>query len=313
MSESNYEFHFAPLQGYADYVFRNAFEKYFGGVDVYYTPFVRLERGEFRRRDLRDIDPENNRGQVLVPQILPGSRDEFCLLADMVSERGYRRVDLNFGCPFPLIAGKRKGAGILPYPDSVYEVLQTIKEYPEIVFSLKMRLGWEKEDECLALVDMLNDFPLKHVILHARTGKQQYKGSVCLDAFAVFYERLNHPLLYNGDILTIEDIDSVTGRFPALKGVAVGRGLLANPWLIAEYKKLDIGGEREKRAALAAFHQELYGTYAEMLQGEAQLLNKMKSFWEYFLPMTDRKLLKMIRKSNRISQYSEAVKLILGQ
>ncbi len=307
-----YEFHFAPLQGYSDYIFRNAFIKYFGGIDVYYTPFIRMERGGFRRRDLRDIDPGLNKGIELVPQILPGSHDEFCRLAEMLYEKGYRRADVNMGCPFPLIAGKRKGAGMLPYPRLVEEMLRAVKEFPAIRFSLKMRLGWEDDQECLALVDIINDFSLDHVTLHARTGKQQYKGPVHPDAFAAFYESVKHPLFYNGDVLTLDCINRILKMFPALKGIALGRGLLANPWLAVQFKQQEINVQKNSKAVLAAFHQELFAAYADILQGEMQLLNKMQSLWEYFLPATDRKLLKMIKKSNRISQYAEAVKLIFG-
>lgn len=313
MGEQVYKFHFAPLQGYSDHIFRNAFEKYFGGIDVYYTPFIRIEKGDFRKRDLRDIGPEFNHGLELVPQILPSTHDEFCRLAEMLCDRGYCRVDVNLGCPFPLVAGKKKGAGMLPYPELVEEILCAMKEFSDIQFSLKMRLGWEDVKESLLLVDMINCFPLEHITLHARTGRQQYKGSVQLDAFAAFYELVKYPLFYNGDILTIEDIKRILGMFPALKGIAIGRGLLADPWLVAAYKQLNIGDEKKHKEVLALFHYELFSAYAAVLQGDVQLLSKMKSFWEYFLPTTDRKLLKMIKKSNRISQYNEAVKLIFGR
>ncbi len=313
MEKQIYEFHFAPLQGYSDHIFRNAFERHFGGIDAYYTPFIRIEKGDFRRRDVRDIDPGLNSVPQLIPQILPGTHDEFCRLTEMLCERGYHRADVNLGCPFPLIAGKKKGAGMLPYPGLVEELLRTMEKFPSMLFSLKMRLGWENEQECLALVDIINGCPLEHITLHARTGKQQYKGPVHLDAFAAFYESVKHPLLYNGDILTVDDINRILQIFPALKGIAAGRGLLANPWLASQFKQQETGDAKKCKEVVADFHQELFTAYAGTLQGETQLLNKMKSFWEYFLPSTNRKLLKMIKKSNRISQYEEAVKLIFGR
>lgn len=69
MELDRYKLHFAPLQGYTDSVFRNAFDKYFGGIDVYYTPFIRIEKGSFRNRDVRDIQPERNTVRTLIPQI----------------------------------------------------------------------------------------------------------------------------------------------------------------------------------------------------------------------------------------------------
>ena len=68
--------HFAPLQGYTEAIYRNAHATCFGGVDIYYTPFVRLEKGNFRKRDIRDIEPDNNHVPHLVPQLLASSPEK---------------------------------------------------------------------------------------------------------------------------------------------------------------------------------------------------------------------------------------------
>lgn len=307
-----YELHFAPLQGYTDAIFRNAFAKYFGGADVYYTPFIRVEKGDCRRRDVRDIEPEENKVPELVPQILPGTPDELRMLVEKVQEKGYRAADINLGCPFPMIAGRRKGAGMLPYPETVEEVLRTTEEFPEMEFSLKMRLGWEESCECIALVDTINSLRLRHVTVHARTGKQQYKGEVNREAFADFYALCRQPLFYNGDLHSPEDIQRILERFPLLRGVSIGRGFLSSPFMGADFKRNKDFTGNERKNTLSAFHDELFSAYSDRLQGETQLLAKMKSLWEYFLPDTDRKLLKQIKKSNRLSTYREAVQKIFG-
>lgn len=307
MEQNSYELHFAPIQGYTDSFFRNAFDKYFGGVDVYYTPFIRVDKGSFMNRDLRGIEPDSNSVACLIPQILPGSPEEFRILADMVVAKGYSRIDINLGCPFPMIAGKHKGAGMLPYPEQVTAVLETIKEYPEIRFSVKMRLGWDDVRECMLLVDILNGLRLEYVTVHARTGRQQYKGQTHPDAFARFQENCRHPLFYNGDLMTTQEIVGILERFPLLRGVSLGRGLLASPLLAKEFKENATFSDEIRMSLYSAFHNELFYVYSERLQGEAQLLMKMKTLWEYFLPATDRKILKKIKKANKISQYKEAL------
>lgn len=306
-----YEFHFAPLQGYTDAVFRNAFEKYFGGVDAYYTPFVRVESGAtFRHRDVRDIEPANNAVPCLIPQILPGSPEEFRLLVDLLLEKGYTSADINMGCPFPLIAGKKKGSGILPYPDLVEKVLETINEYPQVRFSLKLRLGWENASECIILSDIINNLRLCHVTVHARIGKQQYKGVTDREGFGRFYEVCKHPLFYNGDLKTVEECESVLTEFPLLRGVSVGRGMLSSPFMPKDFRKNETFSSAERMSLLSAFHQDLFLVYSERLQGESQLLTKMKTLWEYFLSDTDRKLLKKIKKAHKLSEYTGAVNAI---
>lgn len=310
MQREEYEIHFAPLQGFTDSVFRNAFEKYFGGVSVYYTPFVRVEKGGFRNKDLRDVEPVRNVVGRLIPQILPGNPEETNLLVDMLVQKGYKDIDINLGCPFPLIAGKKKGAGMLPYPEKVREVLSPLKSYPDIRFSVKMRLGWENTDECLRLLEVLNDISLSHITVHARTGKQQYKGLTYPEAFGDFYKECRHPLFYNGDLRTLTDIDRILENFPRIKGVAIGRGLLASPFLAKGFYGNLAFTENEQMSLLAGFHEELFRGYSQVLQGENQLLVRMKSLWEYFLPDTDRKLLKKIRKAGKLGQYIEATKAI---
>ena len=170
-----YVIHFAPLQGYTDSVYREAHAQIFGGVETYYTPFVRLEKTGFRNKELRDLVPEANTSASLVPQMIAASPEEFRRIAGLFRESGYRRADINLGCPFPMQARQHRGAGILPYPDEVKVLLETIFEFPEIQFSVKLRLGWDSPEEAQALLPFLNGLPLTHLTLHPRIGTQQYK------------------------------------------------------------------------------------------------------------------------------------------
>lgn len=307
-NEKKYEIHLAPLQGYTDAVFRNAFERFFGGAEICYTPFIRMEKdGKFRNKDVRELEPERNRVKRLIPQLLPGTREELIGLVHLVQEKGYQSVDINLGCPFPLIAGKRKGAGMLPYPERVAEVLSGIQEFPQLSFSLKMRLGWEDAGECLQLLPVLNELPFSWISVHARVGKQQYKGEVDREAFGRFYAGCVHPVFYNGDLDSPEQIREVFKDFSRLKGVLIGRGLLKNPFLIREFYEKEKLSPEARQERLVGFHEELFNGYASYLQGENQLLLKMKSLWEYYLPETDRKLLKRLRKASTVNRYREAV------
>ena len=147
----------------------------------------------------------------------------------LLTEHNYQEADINLGCPFPMLAKRHNGAGMLPYPEEVKDLLTAaIEQYPQIRFSVKLRLGWENASECIALLPLLNALPLAHIILHPRLGKQQYKGEVDLNGFEAFYDGCDKPLLYNGDLHTIEDIQIITERFPKLAGLVIGRGLLAN-------------------------------------------------------------------------------------
>ncbi len=299
---------FAPLQGYTEAPFRNAHARHFGGVDTYYTPFVRLEKGSFRNKDVRDIDPANNDVPHLVPQLIAADATRAEAILSLFIGKGYREADINLGCPFPLLAKRHNGSGILPYPEEAAALLDIVRKHPDIRFSVKMRLGWEQVDECLALLPLLNDLPLKQITLHPRLGQQQYKGETDPEAFAAFYDNCCHPLVYNGDIRTGEDIHRICTRFPRLAGIMIGRGLLANPALALEYKEGRTFPPREMAERLQAFHTELLRHYTAQLEGgEGQILHKMKTFWEYLLPEGDHKLKKAIHKSMQLVRYQQAV------
>ena len=287
---------FAPLQGYTDSAYRRAHHECVGGVDEYYTPFVRIEKGDVRKKDLRDTDPEANAGVPTVPQVIAKDGDEFARLCDALQEQGWGRIDLNMGCPFPMQVKVGRGSGLLQHPDNIEEIQREMLRRPEVLFSVKMRLGQESMDEGLALMPIVNDMPLVHVTLHPRLGRQQYKGVADREAFIRFYELCRHPLVYNGDIATMEDASGVQQRCSGLKGVMLGRGLLAHPWML---------GDKEPAQVLRDMHTVVYRHAVETLCGDSHTLARLHAFWEYVdIPHKQKKA---IMKAISLPRYRETV------
>lgn len=305
--------YFAPLQGYTDAVYRNAHSLYFGGVEAYYTPFVRLEKGSFRNKDLKDISIDNNHVSSLVPQLIAAEPEETREIISLFVGEGYKEIDINLGCPFPLIVRKKKGSGLLPYPEKVKDILDTILDYPDISFSVKLRLGLHSPDECLNLLPVLNEFPLKHIAMHPRLGIQQYKSTVDMESFGQFYDKCNHPLIYNGDISIAEDISRIAQLYPKLSGIMIGRGLLTNPALALEYTNGTKLSSDEFLERMMQMHSYALNQYRKQIEGgETQLLNKMKVFWEYPGMRMDRKVMKKIMKCKDIDALINIVNTTLS-
>jgi tRNA-dihydrouridine synthase len=300
--------HFAPLQGYTDDVYRRIHHERIGGIETYYTPFLRMEGGGVRTKDMRDIRPAFNEGVPVVPQIIMKSMKEFDYLVGIVEEKGYKRIDLNMGCPFPMQAKHGRGSGLLAHTDIVEEICKAIQAKPELEFSVKMRLGWENADEWRAVLPMLNDTPLTQITLHPRIGTQQYKGSVDMEAFREFYELCKHPLLYNGDVTTLAQITELEQNYPDLAGIMIGRGLLARPSLAAEYAA---GAElpwEKRRIQLHELHDQLKAHYETTVNSDAQLHTRLRLFWEYMEEELGRKLYKKIMKAGNLKNYLAAVR-----
>lgn len=298
---------FAPLQGYTDDVYRRVHYKLIGGVKNYYTPFVRVEVGAVRSKDQRDIAPENNSGVPVVPQIIFNSRKEFEYLTDRVKSLGYKEIDLNMGCPFPLQARHGRGCGILAHPDIVSDIIEGIKEHNDTIFSVKMRLGRDNSSECDKIIELLNNVQLKHITLHPRTGIQQYKGTVDYDAFERIYTQSRNPIIYNGDIVTLEDIKRIENKYPNIKGIMLGRGLLGAPSLAVEYANDKQWSNSERIALMLKMHNALMTEYSRILKGDTQMLNKMRTFWEYSEALLGRKPYKKVMKSGNLKNYLAAV------
>ena len=304
----NIPIHFAPLQGYTDDTYRRIHHRLAGGITAYYTPFVRMEGGSVRSKDMRDIRPEFNEGVPVVPQIIAKSMKEFDYLVGVVEEKGYTRIDLNMGCPFPMQAKHGRGSGLLAHTDIIADMAQSIASKKHLQFSVKMRLGWENADEWRPVLDILNETPLQQITLHPRIGTQQYKGALDMQAFETCYQACKHPLVYNGDITSVADIHRIEQAYPQLAGIMIGRGLLARPSLAIEYASGKEQTWEERRDTLLEMHSQLRAHYEPILNSEAQLHNKLRTFWEYMENELGRKPYKKIMKSGNLRNYLKAVR-----
>ena len=297
----------APLQGFTEATWRNVHNETYGGIDTYITPFIRIEKGEIRNKDIRDTEKKNNTVPNLIPQIIAATPDELLPIAEFIAKEGYCEADINMGCSFALQVRKQHGAGLLPHPEAVAALMKATGEMPEIKFSVKMRLGWDNKEEWRNILPILNDTPLTRITLHPRLGREQYKQPADREEFARFYEECRHPLVYNGDLTTLEEMNRTAEEFPRLEGLMVGRGLLGNPALGKEYKEQRNLSHGEKASLLAAFHDKFYQAITPRLQGNTQILSKLKPYWEYLLPDMEKRDRKAIIKASTAEKYLAAV------
>ena len=298
---------FAPLQGYTDAAYRIFHnEIYPGCIDSYYTPFLRLEHGEPRNKDLLELEVENPSIKV-VPQIIVKDLFEFKILVSVLLDRGCSEIDLNMGCPFPLQVKKGRGAGLMSNKDKVFEILNEISKVQEVSFSIKMRLGNDDNAQWRSFCREINSTPLRHITIHPRIATQQYRGDIDMNSFDEIYNSINHKIVYNGDVLTINKIVELEEKYPQLEGVMIGRGLLARPSLAFEYKNGIELTHQQQIEELIILHNKLYSFYSSKLQGESHLLTKMKTYWDYSEPIIGHKTYKQIKKASSIFKYNNVV------
>lgn len=303
-----------PLQGFTNYVFRNLQHKYFGGVDKYYSPYLRFEpQKAYKKSSLKDLLPENNEALNFVPQLLGTDVDQFVELAQQMKSFGYQEVNWNLGCPYPMVTKRGFGSALVQRPEQVKEILSKVLDQIDIPLSIKCRLGYEQDDEIYELLEVLNQFPLKELCIHTRTGKQLYKGTANKEAFVPLIDKTKHLLIYNGDIKTHEHIQILDELFDhKINHFMIGRGLLMDPFLASEYKG-QLYTKQEKKALLIAFHEELFASFTELLE-PSHILTKMVSQWEYlsYIFENQHKSFKLIKKCSNIKKYTAVVDGLLN-
>ena len=303
----------SPLQGFTDFRFRNAFHRYFGGIDTFYSPYIKLNgklviKGSYER----DILPENNTTLEVIPQIITNDAEEFLFVAKYVQQLGYKELNWNLGCPYPMVAKCGMGSGLISNTSQIEHILKRVHNETDIIVSMKMRMGYENPTEILDVFPILEQYPIKNIAIHARIGKQLYKGGVDLDSFQKCLDTSKQKIYYNGDITSVEKFRMMQERFPSIDHWMIGRGLIADPFLPSMIKNNTTEYPKNKLEIFEAFHDTIYQEYDAYLSGPTPIRMKMLGFWEYFSESfsNPQKTFKKIKKAGNSKNYEIAVKEI---
>ena len=306
------QIYFAPLEGITGYVFRNAYEKYYGGIDKYFTPFISPHTKKLMdSREKRDILPENNKGLNVVPQVLTNCAEDLIDLAKQLhDDYGYEEINLNLGCPSKTVTTKGKGSGFLEYPDKMEELFERYFKACDVKLSIKTRIGYYEVEEAQRLLNMYERFPLEEVIIHPRLGSQLYRGTPYREVFEEYLGRSKHSLCYNGDINSLEDLQSLNSKWENCDKFMLGRGLIARPGML-QGEGFQPLSESEWNTFLK-FHDELLEGYYSYMCEDRNTLFKLKELWTWWAVMFpgQEKVLKKIKKATSLNEYKQLVKLL---
>ena len=308
----------APLQGFTDVVFRQAYVRHFTGIDQAMAPFIStMGSRRLKPSRLKDVAPNLNTALPVIPQILGKNPDDFIYLGNYLFDMGYVQVNWNLGCPHSKIAKKQRGSGLLPHPDKIDAFLSRVIPDMKPTLSVKIRLGRKAKEEIRDLIAMFNTHKLDEIILHPRTGEQMYTGAADIDAFERAMNACTHPMVYNGDIVDTASWERIRQRFPKIDRFMIGRGILSNPFLPEQIQGLNTAApppdfqnnDSQKRERLKTFYTDLFNSYKQVFSGPGHLIGRMKGFWNYLGPSFEnsKKPLKKLLKSNSEQDYSDRV------
>ncbi|ELC8433484.1 tRNA-dihydrouridine synthase family protein [Clostridium perfringens] len=300
------KYYLAPMEGITGFIYRNSYEKFFGGIDKYFAPFVVPNSSKsLKTKELRDVLPENNKGINLVPQILTNDSEGFILTAKKLKDLGYDEINLNLGCPSGTVVGKKRGAGFLAHREELDKFLEEIFKIDNMKLSIKTRLGMDKPEEFYELIKIYNKYPMEELIIHPRTRQDFYGNKPNLEVFKDAISLSKNSVCYNGDIFTLEDHNKLVEAFPEVDKIMLGRGVLANPALMNEI----LNNEFMDKKVLKEFHDEVFSKYREVFNEDRNAMFRMKELWGYMIYMfsNNKKYAKKIKKAQKVVDYNQAV------
>jgi len=272
----------APFHGLTPYYYRNAFCKNFEGTDAVYAPFAsNVGTGKINPSKLADIIPQNNTYNQCIPQILSNNADEILAYSYAVSQFGHKELNWNLGCPFTRIANKKKGAGMLLYPDDLLNILDKVLPNIPVSLSVKTRLGMNHPDELQLMMEKLNTYPISKLILHPRIGIQKYNGYADIEAFSIIASLSKLPMVYNGDITDLKSFNHVRSQLPGISEWMPGRGALINPFLPGAMRNGSYPPAETRNQILKNFQFDLLEGCYQTKGNKRSVLGSMKAIWNY--------------------------------
>jgi nifR3 family TIM-barrel protein len=239
----------SPMDGFSDLPFRLICREL--GSAMSYTEFVNvLNLQGKRRRDETNLklqfDPSE---RPMTFQIYGYDEDLLVNTAVRLQDLGPDIIDINMGCYVKDIARRGAGSGMLLFPNKIARIFSRLSKELRVPVTGKIRLGWDDtKRNYLEVAKILEDNGASLIAVHARTKVQAYTGQADWDAIAEVKQTVKIPVLGNGDVRTVADIEKIKSHTKC-DGVMIGRGAIGNPWIFARKDRAQVTAQ-EKIALL---------------------------------------------------------------
>jgi tRNA-dihydrouridine synthase B len=283
--------HFAPMEGITDEPYRLAMMRAYPEWDSFSTDFLRVPTvGSFTDKKIVEhfgtkVYADQKLKNKTTFQILTSARAQTEKTVAQINGLGFHHLDLNLGCPSKKVNAHKGGSFLLSQLDSLRPIIRNIRKTFEGTFTVKMRIGYKDDSTFIDSLKMFEDEGVEAITLHARTRDQMYKGIADWDYIKRAVELSNIPIIGNGDVWTVEDIERIF-KATDCHAIMLGRGALKTPWLASLYRQYaDSPGMlnedfllRERTKYLEEYFYLLEEQYRKHAQPEKFILSRFKSF-----------------------------------
>jgi tRNA-dihydrouridine synthase B len=220
----------APMAGYTDSAFRQLI-KSFAPSTIVFSEFVSSDALHYKSAKTKKMLKFAKREQPFIAQIFGKNPDHFAEAAKLVENLGAAGVDINMGCPVRKIVSSLHGSALIQNPKLASKIIQACAKAVKIPVSVKTRLGIYDARKLPDFAKMIEASGARLLTIHGRTAKQMYTGEADFEPIYRVKEILKIPVIGNGDIISVENFHQKIGN---LDGLMIGRGAVANPWLLRE-------------------------------------------------------------------------------
>jgi nifR3 family TIM-barrel protein len=271
----------APMQGVTDLPFLRLVASY-GGADVYVTEYFRVYATSRLNKHILKSVTENPTGRPVIAQMIGNDIPALVRTARELQQYPVAAVDLNLGCPAPVVYRKGAGGGLLREPKRVDAILGALRDAVKTPFTVKTRIGFDSAEVFSELLPIFAKHSLDLLTVHARTVKEMYRSEVHYEFIARAVAALRCPVLANGNVysaLKAAEVLKITGA----RGLMIGRGAIRNPWLFRQIREHQRGEAIfiPRGTDVLAYVRALYEAVCLPAARESAQVQKMKKYLNY--------------------------------
>jgi tRNA-dihydrouridine synthase len=274
----------APMQDITDLAFWRVLARY-GGPDLYYTEYFRVHADSRPEKHILRAIEENGDGKPVVAQMIGQDIPALQRTAEALQKKRIAGIDLNLGCPAPIVCRKEAGGGLLRNLEKIDAILRGLREVVHLPFTVKTRIGFDSPDEFPRLLDLFRRHPIDALTVHGRSVREMYQPVVHYDAIERAARLMPCPVFANGNVRCVESarrIEATTGA----RGLMIGRGAIRNPWLFEQIRAGRQGSAMPQPTLrdLREYIQNLYEATRNPAARDDAHVGKMKKYLGFITP-----------------------------
>ncbi len=290
----------APMDGYSDWPFRSLCREF--GSAMSYTEFVQVEKILSKSKQPAKKLYFQEVERPVTFQLYGDNPDKILEAALIVQEWGPDFIDVNMGCPAKTISHRGAGVGMMKSPLKIARTFKKLSAKLKVPVTGKIRLGWERNKNYKLIARIVEECGGALIAIHGRTKEQSYGGSANWDAIAEVKVAVKIPVIGNGDVKRVEDIERMK-RHTGCDAVMIGRAALSNPWIFSKLDREQVTARqvRETVRKHLAKSVEFYG------EEDGQRLFRKYAVQYLLMKTLDRETRRQILKPMPTAEFLEAL------